>query len=145
MYMPEQHTAIKQPHIDASVKQIERFGTFETFLSEHQARKVRTETVNGYPSDVYEYEDPDSGHATVWVWQAHQMPVKFVLDGPEGVVTTEMSNIKLGVPLSDSLFVLPPGVQVMDPSAIPELEQMGGEMGDVLREITAGRGKARTQ
>jgi outer membrane lipoprotein-sorting protein len=81
-----------------------------------------TDTVNGNLCDVWQWTRVTAaGTWTIklWLWKDKLFPVKIEATTSTGTTTVEYQNIVFGT-LSDSLFVLPAGVQVMQfPSCTP--------------------------
>ena len=77
-----------------------------------------TETIDGKLCDVYEWSYT-GGSGKYWVWKEKSFPVKAEATTSSGTTIMEYKNIVFG-PLSDSLFQLPAGVQIMQfPSYSP--------------------------
>lgn len=118
-YLPEEGFAMRLPGVERSQQPIEQVEDYESFLRAQQATVIRSERVNGYDCDVYQFADPaGEGTVTAWVWRERQFPVKVELDGPDGVIVAELTNIQLGAPLAESDFALPAGVEVMEGSSL---------------------------
>jgi hypothetical protein len=80
--------------------------------------KVGTETLDGKLCDVYQYTY-QSVSAKVWVWKEKSFPIRMESTTPDGTMVIEYKNIVFG-PLSNDLFQLPAGVQIMQlPSYSP--------------------------
>jgi outer membrane lipoprotein-sorting protein len=82
------------------------------------AQKVGTATVNGQPTIIY--KAPKTG-ALIYMGTrpGFRLPVKTILTNEGGTSTVMVSEIKLNVALSDSLFALPAGTQIMDSGSAP--------------------------
>ncbi len=126
-YMPQEGVAMKLPGLNVAQQPVQDVDGYEAYLQKQHAQKIRSETVNGYACDVYQYTDPKGGPITAWVWKEKQFPVRVEMNGPDGHIVAEMSNIQVGVPIDDSKFSLPAGVQPMDMGAMGE--GMAGMMG----------------
>ncbi len=70
-----------------------------------------TDTVDGKLCDVYQYT-LEGATAKVWVWKEKSFPIKMETTTSGTTTTIEYQNIVFGT-LSDSLFQLPAGVQIM--------------------------------
>ena len=114
-YMPAEGMAMKLAALNPSQQPVEGAEDYLQYLNEGQAEKIGNETVDGHACDIYRFNDPETkGTVTVWVWTEKQFPVKMEFDGAKGKMLMEFRNIHLGTNIPDSLFELPPGVQVMD-------------------------------
>ncbi|MBI4341037.1 MAG: outer membrane lipoprotein carrier protein LolA [Candidatus Omnitrophica bacterium] len=93
---------------------VERPDDYLGYLKERNATRLRTETLNGEPCDVYRYDDPvKRGTTTVWVAQRLRFPLRVEMDNTEGRMTVEISNVMLGAGIEDRIFELPVGVDVV--------------------------------
>ena len=89
---------------------------FSGYLADQHAALVGSETVNGYPAEIYRFTDPSSGGVTTtWVWKDKQFPVKIEQESPEGKIVAVMTNVQLGVDIPDAVFQLPAGMTVAEP------------------------------
>jgi outer membrane lipoprotein-sorting protein len=70
-----------------------------------------TETLDSKLCDVYQYSF-EGATAKVWVWKEKSFPIRMETTTSSGTSTLEYENIVFGT-LSDSLFQLPAGVQIM--------------------------------
>ena len=73
--------------------------------------KSGTETLDGKLCDTYQWTYA-GGSAKYWVWREESFPIRVEATSSSGTVIMEYKNIVFG-PLSDSLFQLPAGVQIM--------------------------------
>jgi len=73
--------------------------------------KVGTETIDGKLCDVYQWTYQGST-AKEWVWREKSFPVRMESTTSSGTTIIEYKNIVFGT-LSDSLFQLPAGVQIL--------------------------------
>jgi len=114
-YMPAEGMAMKLPGLNASSRPIEHADNYAGYLKERQAQRIRAETVDGHPCDVYQFTDPGiKGTVTAWVWTEKQFPIKMEMDDAKGKILVEIRNVQLGATFPDALFQLPADVQVMD-------------------------------
>jgi outer membrane lipoprotein-sorting protein len=74
--------------------------------------KVGTETLDGKLCDVYQYTFENISAAKVWVWKEKSFPIRMEATTSSGTMVIEYDNIVFG-PLSNDLFQLPAGVQIM--------------------------------
>lgn len=120
--MPDQGVAMKLGVLPSTDEPVQGGDAYLGDLRQRGATLVGSETVNGYPCDMYRYTDPQTGETAVWVWKEQRFPVKIVMNGPMGQSTVELSNIQLNTAPPDADFQLPSGLQIMD---------MGSMMGGV--------------
>ncbi len=76
-------------------------------------REVGQETLDGRETTVVEFED-DGETVTVWIWDEYGIPVKshITVEG-WGEVETTVGKVEF-VDISDDMFVLPEGVEIID-------------------------------
>ncbi len=83
-------------------------------------RYVGTETVDGKTAAVYEVVSGQT-KSKMWIWTERGLPLKIQADSPSGPATVEFLDYQFG-PQPDSLFELPPGVQVTEiPGGLPTM------------------------
>ena len=70
-----------------------------------------TDTIDGKLCDVYQYTF-EGASAKQWVWKEKSFPIRMESTTSSGTMIMEYKNIVFGT-LSDSLFQLPAGVQIM--------------------------------
>lgn len=72
--------------------------------------KLGNEKVNGYDCEKFElkFKNQQQRKSTIWLAKKLQFPVKTVTQTPNGAITSECKNIKLGTP-PKKLFDLPAG------------------------------------
>ena len=98
-------------------------GNYAEYLREHQAERIGAETVDGHACDIYRYSDPEAGGmVTAWVWKEKMFPIRFEIEGTDGKMLIELSNLQLGANIPDAAFQLPAGVQVMDLGALMNVQ-----------------------
>ena len=113
-YVPAQGVAMALTALSPGQGAVQHSEDYLVYLKERNAKRLRAETVDGHPCDVYEFDDPGShSTTTAWVWTERRFPVKLEMDGVEGRVTVEISNILLGAGIDESVFQLPAGVDVV--------------------------------
>ena len=127
-YLPSEEMAMRLPALDVSQQPVASEDDYQAYLQAQHAEHLRSETVNGYPCEVYRFLDPHThGPATVWVWTEKQFPVKFELSGLSEGTVVELTNIRLGIAADDALFQLPPDVKVMDMGSMLNMGRQGGQ------------------
>lgn len=105
---------------------------FEAKSALKGAKKVRTETVAGYPCDVFTNsmtKGPATRSVTVWMPQkmSPRFPLKAImkdkLNRPGAVVnestTVTLSNVKVGQAIPASVFNVPTGFNIVDGDKTP--------------------------
>ena len=96
---------------------------YAQYLKERQAEHIGAETVDGYACDIYRFTDPEAGGTvTAWVWKEKMFPIRFEIEGTDGKILVELSNLQLGANIPDAAFQLPPGVQVMDMGSLMNMQ-----------------------
>ena len=114
-YLPKEGMAMKLPALNQAQQPLEHADNYPAYLQERHAERIGSETINGHPCEVYQFTDPAlKGTTTAWVWKEKEFPSKMEIDGPDGTMVVELTNIQLGAAIQDSMFQLPPDVQVMD-------------------------------
>ena len=117
--MPDEGIAMKTPALQPGQEPVEGADNYGQYLQQRQAERIGSETIDGHACDVYRYTDPAAeGATTVWVWKDKMFPVRVEMDGPDGKMVTELSNIRLGAAIPDSAFALPDDVEVIDMGAM---------------------------
>ena len=119
-YLPDQHLAMRLPALDPAQYPLGEPEDYQEYLDQNEAQRVGSETINGYPCDIYEFND-QGDLITAWVWTEHPFPVKVVQRGAGGggLMTVELSNIQIDAPIGEDTFQLPPDVKVMDMGSLP--------------------------
>ncbi len=80
-------------------------------ITNYNPKVVGTETIDGKACLVVEYSV--SGAPTkMWLWQDYGFPLRVETKVPAGIKVVESSNIDFA-DIPDSMFELPPGVQVI--------------------------------
>ena len=92
---------------------------YAQYLQQQHAERIGSETIDGHACDIYRFADPDAGGTTTaWVWKEKMFPIRFEIEGTDGKMLVELSNLQLGANIPDAAFQLPAGVQVMDMGAL---------------------------
>lgn len=108
---------------DESIKQIKEFRSGKV---PGNAKKLGSEKVSGYATDIYLIDDPKAGKAKIWYSPKLKYPVKSEGQGPMGKHSMQLSNIKEGG-VNDSLFTVPTGYQKFAmPKGMPGGNMPGG-------------------
>lgn len=129
-YMPAQRIITKVPNPPEDISQVSANpANYMSYLKQQRAKRITSETFNGYPCDVYEYTDNHSGvDVKVWVWKKKKFPVKMEMSGsPYGKTEIVFSDIEINKPIPGSFFELPQGVKLVDASSMGS--SMGASMG----------------
>lgn len=112
-YMPAQNRAFKMKN--QMGRSMEVLSDYAAYLESLDAKIVGSENVGSYNCDIYEFVDPRVNmKSKVWLWKTKQFPVKVEMETPQGAITTIMKNIKVGIAIDDSEFMLPPGVEIVE-------------------------------
>lgn len=91
------------------------------------AKKVGTESLQGYKCTVYEVKDKDGAVGRVWLSEKLGYPIKFQGKDQRGMtVVMEVVNIKEG-PVGDDKFKLPAGYKPMDQNMMRGMQQGGAK------------------
>jgi len=111
MYFPAENTAMKM-----SIGKVqESIGESPTEQSgsvmQYNPVTLGTETLDGKKCLVIEYT-METGKTKSWVWEKYGLPIKTESTTNEGIHLVELKNIEFGG-ISDSMFELPTGVQIM--------------------------------
>lgn len=109
-YIPAENMAIKisLPDITTPIEEVEKIVKYEyEFLG--------TETVDGKPCRVYQYTlSENQTTSKLWIWTQYGITLKVVWTDSEGKLSTwELKNVVIG-DVPDDLFVLPPGIQILE-------------------------------
>ncbi len=106
--MPAQKMYMEHKGLDnSSLKQIKDIRAGRT---PENAKKIGSEKVAGYSTDVYQVNDPQAGQAKIWYAPKLKYPIKSEGQGPMGKHSMTLSNIKEGG-VSESQFQVPAGYQ----------------------------------
>ena len=121
-YIPSQNMVTKMPVSQSpmgggSATYVKSPDDYMKYLKDIGALKTGSETIDGYECDIYEYEDATYGpkvDATVWLWREKSFPVKMISKTQYGTSEILFKDIKIGEPISDSMFEVPKGAKVVD-------------------------------
>jgi hypothetical protein len=105
MYLPDQNIAYKMNLNQAPSNPTENSDQTVTYLG--------TETVDSKLCDKWQYTTSDGTTTTFWVWKEKSFPIKMESTTTSGTTTIEYKSIVFGT-LSNDLFQLPAGVQIME-------------------------------
>ena len=112
-YIPSQNRAIKI--VNKKARGMDVLSDYGAYLKSLDAEIVGSERVNGYDCDIYEFIDPRLNMTSkVWLWKEKGFPIKVETTVPGGAITTLMKNVKVGIDIDDSEFILPEGVEIID-------------------------------
>jgi outer membrane lipoprotein-sorting protein len=112
-YNPADNVAVKLNSPKSADMKV--LSNYVKYLESINAKVVGSARLGPYNCDIYEFVDPRINMPSkVWIWKAHNFPVKVEMDTPSGTMTTIMKNVKVGIPIDDSEFRLPAGVKIMD-------------------------------
>lgn len=137
--MPAQKMYIEHQGLDDnSLKQIKEMRTGKT---PSNAKKIGSEKMAGYSTDVYLVKDPRAGEAKIWYAPKLKYPIKSAGQGPMGNHSMTLTNIKEGG-VSGSLFQVPAGYQKFQmPKGMPGGAMPGGMGGGMPGGMGGTRGQ----
>ena len=82
-----------------------------------KGKKVGTETVDGHPCEIWDYDGGEGDRGKYWLAQDLQnFPIKVVTETPRGKMTYHNTDIQIAASVSDDMFVLPKDVTFRDMS-----------------------------
>lgn len=115
-YSSQQKMALKLPDLSPQQQTLlDHLDDYLGFLQKNGAVKKGSETLGEYQTDVYEFLDPmTQKNAKAWVWQEKSFPLKIVIDAPEGQLSVELKDIKIGGEVADNLFEVPENTKIID-------------------------------
>ena len=117
--MPSEGMAMRTPAIHPGQQAIRGADNYAQYLQQHHAERIGSETIDGRACEIYRFSDPEAGGmVTAWVWKEKMFPVRYEIEGAEGKMLIELSNLQLGASIPDDVFQLPAGVQVLDMGAL---------------------------
>jgi len=141
-YFPQERAAMRLPSSMVPQNPLQDARGYVAANRLDEVQPIRSETVNGYPCDVYQFPDPTTGGlTTAWIWTAERFPVKIEQQTRQGPVTAVLSNIRVGAAIAESVFQLPAGVEIMDMGAVGMMSEMmpqglGADVGSMLPSPT---------
>ncbi len=108
--LPDQKMYMEMPNNQVTLDEGERME--EKFADQGEVTNLGTETVEGYPCDIFRivYKDKGLGELTVWVSRDLNYPVKIYMNNPQDKATILYTNFS-EEKLEDSLFLIPGGYQ----------------------------------
>lgn len=116
-YTPSQNKAVKMK--TDMWRGMDVLSDYASYLESLDAKVVGRERVGPYDCDIYECIDPRINmKSKVWLWKAKEFPVKVEMEVQGGVMATIMKNVKIGIHIDDSEFMLPPGVEIVETSGM---------------------------
>jgi len=107
IYMPEQNMAYKATFAPTTQSAMEEAQS----ITDYDYNVIGTETIDGKVCLVVEYTYEQATVKT-WIWKEHGFPIRMEMTTAEGTTTIEYKNIEFG-DISDSMFELPAGVQII--------------------------------
>ena len=120
--MPSEGMAMKTP-LHPGQGPVRGADNYAEYLQQHHAERIGAETVDGHACDIYRFTDPEAGGlVTAWVWKEKMFPIRYEIEGTDGKMLVELSNLQLGANIPDAEFQLPAGVQVMDMGALMNMQ-----------------------
>lgn len=127
-YFPAQNKAIRVSQLEVMKQQIS-----ERYKNDLSKTIVGQEDIDGRLCDIYRINDPNMGTINSWVARDINFPVK----QETGMFKSYFKNIKTDLPLDDSLFELPAGVEIeeKDNDAAMNNELGSGDLAAKLKEL----------
>ncbi|MCJ7523450.1 MAG: outer membrane lipoprotein-sorting protein, partial [Dehalococcoidia bacterium] len=107
IYFPDQNMAYRTDFNQAPQRPIEESES----LQQIQPTILGTETIDGKDCLVIEWANENTVSKS-WVWQDRKFPIRMEQVTPQGTTLMEWRNIQFG-DISDSMFQLPPGVDII--------------------------------
>jgi len=117
MVIPSEKQAMKLPYEQFDVQKGLARDPGALSKEAFSGQPAGTETVDGKICDVYTYSGP-LGSSKVWIWKEKGFPLKAEVSGSGQKISIEYRNVQVGG-LPDSLFELPPDMQVLDLGSMP--------------------------
>ncbi|MBL7071803.1 MAG: hypothetical protein ISS26_06515 [Candidatus Omnitrophica bacterium] len=112
-YIPAENKAVK--FVVQSTPKIDTLSRYGHYLREIGAVVIGSERIGEYDCDIYEFKDPKNDTKTkAWLWKEKDFPIKVENNVPDGIVTTIIKNLKIGIHIDDSEFMLPEGVKITE-------------------------------
>ena len=122
MVMPSEGMAMKTT-LHPGQGPIRGASNYAQYLQQHHAERIGSETIAGRACEIYRFSDPEAGGTvTAWVWKEKMFPIQLEIEGTDGKMLIELSDIQLGAKIPDAAFQLPDGVQVMDMGALMNMQ-----------------------
>lgn len=112
-YFPSENKAVK--FVVQGTPKMEALSNYAAYLKSLDAEIIGSERIGEYDCDIYVCTDPKTqATSKIWLWKEKEFPVKVEANVSDGVVTTIIENLKIGIDIDDSEFTLPPGVQIQE-------------------------------
>lgn len=108
MYMPDENMAMQMPLTQAPESAVEEAQS----VADYDYTVIGTETMDGKVCLVVEYT-VEQATAKMWIWKEHGFPIRIETTTVEDKTVIEFKNIEF-TDIDDSMFELPPGVQIME-------------------------------
>lgn len=112
LYIPAQNIAMKMNFAKAKGTVGESPTEQSESVEKYNPVTVGTEVLDGKTCLVIEYTDA-TGKTKMWIWTRYGIPIRTEGTTAEGTTVVEIKNIDFG-DISDSMFELPAGVQIME-------------------------------
>jgi hypothetical protein len=82
-----------------------------------KGKKVGTETVDGHPCEIWEYDGGEGDRGKYWLAQdLKNFPIKIIAETPQGKTTYHNTDIQIPGTVSDDMFLIPKDVTFRDMS-----------------------------
>jgi hypothetical protein len=110
MYLPDQNIAMKITY-QATQSAADEAGS----ITDYSPEVIGHEAVDGKPCVVVQYVI-EGTTAKAWLWEEWGIPIRMEMTKDGATTTIEYTNIDFG-DIADSMFELPPGVQIVETGA----------------------------
>ncbi|MBL7154961.1 MAG: outer membrane lipoprotein carrier protein LolA [Candidatus Portnoybacteria bacterium] len=111
LYIPAQKIAMKMNFWEAQDTVGESPTEQSGSVMDYNPVTLGTEVLDGKTCLVIEYTD-ETGKTKMWLWTRYGIPIRTEVTTAKGITIVELKNIDFGN-ISDSMFELPAGVQIM--------------------------------
>lgn len=127
-YFPAQNKAVRVSQLEVTKQRIS-----ERYKNDLNKTIVGQEGIDGRLCDIYKITDPNMGTINSWIARDINFPVK----QETGMLKIYFKNIQTDIPLDDSLFELPAGVEVeeRDNDTTTGNELVDSGLADKLKEL----------
>ena len=112
-YSPSEKSALKL--INKNSLDTKVLCDYGAHLKSLGAKIIGFEKLEKYDCDIYEFTDPRFDMSSkVWLWKEKEFPVKVETKVPDGVMTSTMTEVEIGIDIDDSEFILPEGIKILN-------------------------------
>ncbi len=120
-YAPEKNVALRLTN--KAAPRMETLARYGEYLSELGSSVIGEETVEGYECVIHEFTDPRTNmDSRAWLWKGKNFPIKVETVVPDGMITTLMTDVRLGADIPDEAFAIPEGVKIIEAEDVFEAQ-----------------------